>query len=520
MIKTDYLIIGSGIAGLSLAVKLSERYPRREVCIVTKGDKDESNTKYAQGGMAVVTDDLTDSFEKHIHDTYKAGDEEGDLKVIRNIVEQAPDRLKELVQWGVNFDRSGEGTLSLGKEGGHSESRIVHHKDITGLEIERSLLHYVENQENIRVLQNAHAIDLITEHHLGKEVNRGDEICCYGCYIFLPDEHRIEAVVSSATVLATGGLGQVYQTTTNPLIATGDGIGMAYRARAEVEGLELIQFHPTALYHTEIKPSFLISEAVRGAGAYVRNANGERFLLNYDRRGELAPRDIVSRAIDQEMKRTGVDHVFVDVTHMKKEFIEEFPNINSRCLELFIDPSQQWIPVAPAAHYAMGGVKIDLNGRTTLKNLYANGECASSGLHGANRLASNSLLEAIAISHNIFDDLLSHKMADASALNIPDWYVNRSNEIRHRALIEFIRTEIQQTMSRYAGIVRTNEMLNRASARLSVLYAEVLDLYKTSDISTEIIELRNMIATAYLIVEQSRKRRRNSGAYYNSDLAE
>ncbi|HBH06793.1 MAG TPA: L-aspartate oxidase [Flavobacteriales bacterium] len=518
MLKTDYLIIGSGIAGLSLAVKLSERYPERDICIVTKGDRDESNTKYAQGGMAVVTDVLTDSFEKHIQDTFSAGAKEGDINVIRNIVEQAPDRLKELVEWGVNFDRSRKGELSLGREGGHSEHRIVHHKDITGLEIERSLLYYVENQKNIRVFQNAHAIDLITEHHLGKKVRRGDEIMCFGCYVFLSEEHRIEAIISSATVLATGGLGQVYQTTTNPIIATGDGIGMAYRAKAEVEGLELIQFHPTALYHTELKPSFLISEAVRGAGASVINAEGERFLLNYDKRGELAPRDIVSRAIDQEMKRTGVDHVYLDVTHMIDKFIEEFPNIYSKCQELFIDPTLQWIPIAPAAHYAMGGVKINLKGRTSLKNLYANGECASSGLHGSNRLASNSLLEAIAISHNIFLDLENVNSIDTSYMNIPDWYVQNSCEVRERALIEFIRSEIQQTMSRYVGIVRSNELLNRASTRLSVLYAEVLDLYKTSNMSSAIIELRNMIATSYLIVEQSRKRKHNSGAYFNSDL--
>ncbi len=518
-IKSDFLVIGSGIAGLSFALKAAEKFPDKKISIITKGTKEESNTKYAQGGIATVYDLTKDSYEEHIKDTLIAGDGLCNKEVVEMVIKQAPQRLDELLKWGVSFDKNKQGEYDLGKEGGHSKNRIFHHKDITGYEIERSLLKMVEQAPNIDFYDFHYAIDLITEHQVfGDLISLDSEKTVFGAYVLDEKTNEVKTFTAKYTLLATGGSGQVYETTTNPFVATGDGIGMAYRAKARLADMEFIQFHPTALYNPGESPAFLISEAVRGFGAYLRNDNGERFMKKYDERLELAPRDIVARAIDTEMKLQGSKNVYLDVTHLDYDaFIKHFPNITKKCASLNIDIRKDYIPVAPAAHYMMGGVIVDNNAQTSIHNLYASGEVARTGLHGANRLASNSLLEALVFSHNALEHIAKH--FDESKLPpIPQWIDTSTIRDMEKILITHDRNEVKTIMSNYVGIVRSNERLLRALRRLYVLYQDNKRLYDHSELTTDLLELRNLITTAYLIVEFSRKRKENKGGFYSKDL--
>ena len=520
MPKIDVLILGSGIAGLSYALKVGERFPDKTIAVLTKAAEGESNTKYAQGGIATVTDTIADSYEKHIADTLAAGDGLCNPAIVQMVVEEGPKRLNELINWGINFDKSDLGEFDLGLEGGHSEHRILHFKDITGYEIERKLIRKIKQHKNIALLTEHFAVDLITQHHLKLPFTK-QGVTCFGAYVYNQQTKEIVTYTAKVTLLATGGVGQVYRNTTNPLIATGDGIAMAYRAKAQISNMEFIQFHPTALaYQFSHGRSFLISEAVRGLGAVLKNEKGDAFMKNYDPRGDLASRDIVSRAIDNELKIRGSDALYLDCTTIsKKDFQYHFPNIYAQCKEIGLDVSKQMIPITPAAHYLCGGIDVDIHGCTSIKNLYACGECANTGLHGANRLASNSLLEALVFAHQSFLHTLEHITQADDPDEIPEWNSKDTFETRERILITHNRKELQSVMSDYVGIIRTNERLNRAAKRISVLYEETETLYRKSKLSTSLFELRNLISTAYLIVEQSKNRSQNKGGYYNSDLS-
>ena len=515
MIKTDYLSIGSGVAGLTFAVKMAEKFPERTITIVTKSDEGESNTKYAQGGVAVVLDEIEDSFQKHIEDTLIAGDGLCDESVVQMVIKEGPKRFRELLDWGVNFDLDAEGNFNLGREGGHSEHRVVHHKDITGFEVERALLKRAHQLKNVKLLPYHFAIDLITEHHL--EQKDTEKLSCYGAYVLNEKTREILTVKAKYTLLATGGIGRVYGHTTNPIIATGDGIAMAYRAKARVKDMEFVQFHPTALYDSNEDSSFLISEAVRGFGAYLRNKKGHRFMPDYDDRAELASRDIVSQCIDNELKKTGDAHVYLDCTHLDiAKFKEHFPNIYDKCISIHIDIVKDWIPVVPAAHYLCGGIVVDENGKTTIDKLYACGECSRTGLHGANRLASNSLLEALVYANNIFKHL-SKESLSVEDQDIPVWNDKGTRIPKEHVLIQHNLKELQALMWDYVGIVRSNNRLTKAITKLDAIYKEVEGQYKESKVNTSLCELRNMVNVAHLIIGQSLSRKNNRGGYYNID---
>ncbi|MEE9361112.1 MAG: L-aspartate oxidase [Cellulophaga sp.] len=515
--NTHYLVIGSGIAGLTFAIKMATKFPEKSVTIITKANEDESNTKYAQGGIAIVLDKEKDSFEKHIKDTLKAGDGLCKEEIVAMVVTEGPERLKELLQWGASFDNNQEGNFDLGKEGGHSENRVVHYKDCTGAEIERALLDAVHKLSNITFLTHHLAIDLITEHQLGNTSSK--KRSCYGAYVLDQKKEQIITINAAVTILASGGVGCIYGHTTNPSIATGDGIAMGYRAKAKIKDMEFIQFHPTALYSQEIGTSFLISEAVRGFGAYLRNKEGHRFMLDYHERGELASRDIVSQCIDKELKKTKNACVYLDCTHLEMpSFKKHFPTIYNKCKSLHIDTSKDWIPVIPASHYLCGGIEVTANGETSVQQLFACGEVSRTGLHGANRLASNSLLEALVYADRIFKFLAS-KPVEVKITHIPNWNIKElSFSICQEQLLEY-RKKLQQFMRTYAGIVRSNNDLLHAKKLLEQLYAEVDYLYKKSKITTELCELRNMINTSHLIINQSIDRKENKGGYFNSDYS-
>lgn len=517
--KYDFLIIGGGVAGMSFALKVA-RAGNYKIALCCKTTLDEANTAKAQGGIASVTNLAVDDFEKHIHDTMVAGDWLSDPAAVEQVVRNAPAQIHELLSWGVNFDRNTNGSFDLHREGGHSEFRILHHADDTGAEIQRGLMQAVRNHPDIEVLENHFAVEIITQHHLGKRVTRRTpDIECYGAYILNPETGKIDTYLSKITLMATGGTGAVYATTTNPNIATGDGIAMVYRAKGMVKDMEFVQFHPTALYHpAETHPAYLITEAMRGYGGILRLPNGEEFMQKYDERLSLAPRDIVARAIDNEMKIHALDHVCLDVTHKDPEETKHhFPNIYAKCLSIGIDITKDYIPVAPCAHYMCGGIKVNLDAQSSINRLYAVGECACTGLHGGNRLASNSLIEAVVYADAAARHALS--VIDLYSFNqyIPEWNDEGTMTNEEQILISQDVKEVGQIMSTYVGIVRSDLRLRRAWERLDLLYEETEDLFKRVKATKDICELRNMINVGYLITRHAIERKESRGLHYTID---
>ena len=514
--KYDYLVIGSGIAGMSFALKVAET---GRVALICKTTLEEANTFLAQGGVASVTNTLVDNFEKHIRDTMIAGDWLSDPAAVEKVVREAPSQIKQLISWGVEFDKNEKGEFDLHREGGHSEFRILHHKDNTGAEIQDSLIRALKFHPNIDVFENRFAVEICTQHHLGKIVTRRTpDITCYGAYILNCATGEVDTFLSKVTLMATGGIGAVYRNTTNPLVATGDGIAMVYRAKGTVKDMEFVQFHPTALYHPGDRPAFLITEAMRGYGAVLRTRDGKEFMQKYDPRLSLAPRDIVARAIDNEMKTRGDDFVYLDVTHKDPEETKEhFPNIYQKCLSLGIDITKDYIPVAPAAHYLCGGIKVDTNACSSIQRLYAVGECSCTGLHGGNRLASNSLIEAVVYA----DAAAKHSMANIENYtyreDIPEWNNHGTQHLEEMVLITQSAKEVGEIMSTYVGIVRSDLRLKRAWNRLDILYEETEALFKTSKVSRDICELRNIINVGYLIMRQAMERKESRGLHYTID---
>lgn len=522
MVQTDFLIVGSGIAGLTFAVKIAKQHPDKSITILTKTSTDETNTKYAQGGIAVVNDFENDSFEKHISDTLISGDGLCNEDIVKIVVEEGPERVQEIIDWGTKFDKKSTGEYKRGKEGGHSENRILHHKDITGYEIERALIEEATQYPNITIHNYWYVVDIITQHHLGQLITKSTtDIECYGVYALNLQTHKIEKILAGVTMLATGGAGQVYRATTNPKVATGDGIAMVYRAKGRIENMEFIQFHPTALHEHGASPSFLITEAVRGDGGILRNKHGEAFMKRYDKRADLAPRDVVARAIDNEMKLNGTEHVYLDCREMDREkFSAHFPNIYAKCKSIGIDVFEQLLPVAPAAHYCCGGIKVDEYGNSSIKYLYACGECSSTGLHGANRLASNSLLEAIVFAHRCAIDANEKIKTATFKTEVPNWNAAGTSTPKEMILITQSLKEVTQIMSDYVGIVRNNIRLERAMCRLDLLHEETEHLYRTSTLSPQLCELRNLITIGYLIVKSAQFRKESRGLHFNVDYPE
>lgn len=516
-VRSDVLIIGSGIAGLSLACKLAEI---GTVSIITKKQKAESNTNYAQGGIAAVFSP-EDSFELHLEDTLNAGVGLCHHEAVEALVREGPDRLRELMSLGVAFTQW-NGKLDLGREGGHSRNRIIHVRDRSGWEIERALLQTVASHPNISVYENHLAIELITEHHLSPSSEASGSIHCWGAYALDSVTNEVKIFHARITVLCSGGLGQVYLHTTNPMIATGDGVAMAYRAGAVIGNMEFIQFHPTTLYNSG-SPAFLISEAVRGAGAKIFNLRGEEFMKRYDPRGELAPRDIVARAIDTELKRSGDEHVLLSLRDLPAEKIrEQFPHIYETCRTKYkLDITTEPIPVVPAAHYSCGGVVVDLHGRTSIHNLFSCGEAAMTGVHGANRLASNSLLEAVVFADRAFVDIKEClRKASFATAAVPQWDDSGTLDTEEWVLIGHDKREIQEIMWDYVGIVRSDHRLHRAQRRLDLIKAEIEEFYKKTRVVEGLIELRNMATVADLIVRCALSRKESRGLHYTTDYPE
>ena len=514
----DFLIIGSGIAGLSYALKVSAF---GSVAVITKKEKAESNTNLAQGGVAAVMSKV-DSFDLHVRDTLATGQGLSHEDAVRIMVGEGPDRLRQLMEVGARFTRK-NGVLDLGREGGHSTNRIVHAADLTGREIERALLHAIAERPNVRVFENHIGVELLTEHQAEThaDIARGN-IHCWGAYAYNSIEHRVDTFIARVTLLATGGLGQVYIHTTNPLIATGDGVAMAYRAGARIANMEFIQFHPTTLFNSG-SPSFLISEAVRGFGAVLKLQNGEEFMQHYDERKSLAPRDIVAYAIDTELKKRGEEFVVLDLRHLSADRVREhFPHIYSTCLSRYkIDITAEPIPVVPAAHYSCGGVITDVDGRTSINSLFAAGEVSMTGVHGANRLASNSLLEALVFSDRAAEVSTQALKENGGAIpRIREWDDSGTLNAEEWILISHNRREIQQLMWDYVGIVRSTHRLERAQRRMELIRQEIESFYKRTKVIEPLIELRNLAQCASLIIRCAMMRKESRGLHLTTDYRE
>jgi L-aspartate oxidase len=527
--RYDFLVIGSGVAGLSFALKAAAH---GTVAVVTKKESAESNTNYAQGGIAAVMDP-TDDVEAHIRDTLIAGAGLCDEEVVRIVATEGPERVRELMAFGADFDTNADGSLHLGMEGGHSAHRIVHAADATGREIEHTLLSAVRDHPQIDVLEHHFAVNLLTEHHLGARGEALDPsgLHCFGAYVLDTQSGRVDTYLARATLLAAGGAGQVYLHTTNPPVATGDGIAMCYRARAVIANMEFIQFHPTSLYlpgGDSQSPgdafggrAFLITEAVRGDGGILRNLGGERFMPAYDSRAELAPRDIVARAIDDQLKRRGERHVWLDISHRPADEIRKhFPNIAETLSRFGIDITSDPIPVVPAAHYTCGGVVVDLEARTSIAGLFACGEVTCTGLHGANRLASNSLLEALVYAHRALAPAVAYAIENKWNDAIPEWDESNTEHTEEWVLVSHNRDELRQVMSDYVGIVRSRLRLERAARRIDLLARETEEFYQRTRLTPELCELRNLVAVAHMIVECARRRRESRGLHYMLDYPE
>ncbi|MCI0514474.1 L-aspartate oxidase [candidate division KSB1 bacterium] len=513
--ESDFLIIGSGIAGLTCALKLAA-FGR--VTIITKKARAESNTNYAQGGIAVVAS-TEDSFKSHIRDTLRTGVDLSHPEAVELMVQAGPERLKELIASGVQFSQTNTASLELGREGGHSFNRIVHAKDSTGAEIEKALLAALKSNPAIEIFENFMAIELITEHHLGIALpTDSGPRNCWGIYAVHEERREIHRFLARITVLATGGCGQVYLHTTNPLIATGDGVAMAFRAGAEIANMEFIQFHPTTLFHPDGQ-SFLITEAVRGFGAWLRLKSGARFMPKYHAMAELAPRDIVAQAIDAELKKHGDECVYLDLTHLDAGQIKaRFPGIYQNCLNFKIDITRDLIPVVPAAHYMCGGVVTNLNGQTSIRGLYACGEVAHTGVHGANRLASNSLLEAVVFSHQVVQHAYHYLATCHKPPQIPAWDDRGTFNYEEWVLVAHDKFEIQQLMWDYVGIVRSQLRLKRAQRRINLISREIEHFYKRAKITGGMLELRNLACVARLIIDCALRRRESRGLHYRTDF--
>jgi len=508
--RFDFLVIGGGIAGLSFALKVADK---GTVAVLFKREAQISSTSWAQGGIAAVAE-ADDNIELHIEDTLKTGGGLSDPNIVELVVSEGPARVQELVDLGVEFDREEDSSFHLHREGGHSRRRVFHSADATGYEIQRALLQAARKHKNISLFENVSAIDLITTRKLGIDFHKPNR--ALGAYILMGPK-KIEAFVADKILMATGGAGKVYLYTSNPDIATGDGIAMCYRAGCRVANMEFFQFHPTCLYHPDAK-SFLITEAMRGEGARLRRRDGDLFMHRYDDAQELAPRDIVARAIDHEMKISGHEHVLLDITHKSPEFIREhFPTIYKRCLEYGYDITTQSIPVVPAAHFCCGGVVTDEWGRTDIENLYAAGECAHTGLHGANRLASNSLLEGVVFGHRTANHALQNFNRSPRQEPIPEWDTRGAVESEEQVIISQNWDEIRRFMWNYVGIVRSDKRLERALRRSEIIEQEITDYYWNFHVTSDLLELRNLSLVSNLVIRCAMQRKESRGLHYTID---